>query len=238
MTDDDEKHARKRLRDDFQLYARECLRIRAKAAAGKAGAIKPLTLNRVQRHLHERIERQLKRTGKVRAIILKGRQQGCSTYVEARYYWKVTHSFGSRAFILTHEQAATDNVVEMGERCHHHCPDVVRPSTGAANAKELYFDGLESGYRVGTASTKATGRSSTIQYFHGSEVAFWPHADELFPELLEVKRQHDVAEGPGLARGNGIELMHLLAEAVAEVLLRIRLTYIEVVYKEEDEDNC
>ena len=88
----------------------------------------------------------------------------------------MTHSFGSRAFILTHEQAATDNLFEMVERFHHHCPDVVKPSTGAANAKELYFDGLESGYRVGTASTKATGRSSTIQFFHGSEVAFWPHA--------------------------------------------------------------
>ncbi len=113
MTDGEEKRARKRLRDDFQLYARECLRIRAKAAAGKAGAIKPLTLNRVQRHLHERIERQLKRTGKVRAIILKGRQQGCSTYVEARYYWKVTHSFGSRAFIVVRTDRDIWRAAEM-----------------------------------------------------------------------------------------------------------------------------
>ena len=125
MIDDDEKRICKRLRDDFQHYAAKCLKIRAKSAAGAAGAIKPLTLNRVQRHLHERIERQLKRTGKVRAIILKGRQQGCSTYVEARYYWKVTHSFGSRAFILTHEQAATDNLFGMVELFHAHCPDPV-----------------------------------------------------------------------------------------------------------------
>ena len=29
------------------------------------------------------------------------------------------------------------------------------PSTGSANAKELYFDKLDSGYTVGTAGSKA-----------------------------------------------------------------------------------
>ena len=52
MTDDD-KRIRKRLRDGLQHYSAKCLRIRT-----KAGAIEPLTLNRVQRHLHERLERQ------------------------------------------------------------------------------------------------------------------------------------------------------------------------------------
>ena len=51
------------------------------------------------------------------------------------------------------------------------------PVTGAANAKELSFPSLDSGYRVGTAGTKGVGRSGTVQYFHGSEVAFWPNAD-------------------------------------------------------------
>lgn len=195
--DGEERRARKRLRDDFPLYARKCLKIRAKGGAikadiAKAGAIRPFVLNRIQRHLHERIERQRKNTGKVRVLVLKGRQQGCSTYAEGRLYHKVTHSFGARAFILTHEQAATDNLFEMVERFHAHCPDHVRPSTGAANAKELYFDKLESGYRVGTASTRATGRSSTIQFFHGSEVAFWPHAEEHMAGIMQA-----VPDAPG-----------------------------------------
>ena len=63
---DDDKRIRKRLRDDLQHYAAKCLRIRT-----KAGSIEPLSLNRVQRHLHERLERQHKRTGKIRAIVLK-----------------------------------------------------------------------------------------------------------------------------------------------------------------------
>ncbi|MGI9504305.1 MAG: hypothetical protein ACR2RE_14755, partial [Geminicoccaceae bacterium] len=49
---------------------------------------------------------------------------------------------------------------------------------GKSNAKELVFDVLDSSYRASTAGSKGAGRSETIQLFHGSEVAFWPNADE------------------------------------------------------------
>lgn len=173
--------AKRRLASDFPFYAFNCLRIRP-----KDGEVKPLKLNSAQKLIHERIEAQLAQTGKVRAIILKGRQQGCSTYVEGRYYWKVSHRKGVRAFILTHEQDATDNLFEMAERYHEHCPPEHKPHTGASNAKELYFDRLDSGYKVGTAGTKAVGRSQTIQFFHGSEVAFWPHPEDHARGVLQA----------------------------------------------------
>ncbi|OWJ67482.1 hypothetical protein [Inquilinus limosus] len=169
---DRERGIRQRLKDDFAHYAAKCLRIRT-----KAGTVEPLNLNEPQQYLHKRLEEQLGRTGKVRAIILKGRQQGCSTYVGGRFYHQVTHSRGVRVFILTHEDAATANLFEMVTRYHEHMPALVKPSTGAANAKELTFDRLDSGYKIGTAGTKGAGRSSTIQRFHGSEVAFWPFAE-------------------------------------------------------------
>ncbi len=172
LMDDRKRRIRQRLKDDFEHFAIKCLKIRT-----KSGSIEPMNLNRAQKYLHHRLEKQLMEMGKVRALILKGRQQGCSTYVGARYYWKVTHSFGQRVFILTHEQDATDNLFDMANRYHEHCPPLVRPHTGAANAKELDFDILDSGYRVGTAGTKAVGRSQTLQYFHASEYAFWPNAD-------------------------------------------------------------
>ncbi|NNL47628.1 MAG: hypothetical protein HKO76_04615 [Acidimicrobiia bacterium] len=115
--------------------------------------------------------------GRVRALVLKGRQQGISTYVEGRLYWRVTTNKGVRAYILTHEREATTNLFDMVQRYHDHCPPLVKPISGKTNAKELLFDRLDSGYKVGTAGAKGTGRSSTIQYFHGSEVAFWPHAE-------------------------------------------------------------
>ena len=63
---------------------------------------------------------------------------------------------------------------------------VFRPSTGAANSKELVFNRLDSGYKVGTAGTKGTGRSATIQLFHGSEVGFWAHADSHIAGVLQA----------------------------------------------------
>ncbi len=171
----------KRLNSDFPAFAAECLKIRS-----KAGQIVPLILNRAQRHIHDRLEEQRKVTGKVRALILKGRQQGCSTYVGGRFYHRSISSHGVRVFILTHEDAATQNLFEMVERYHEHCPELVKPSTGASNAKELHFDRLDSGYKVGTAGTKGVGRSSTIQLFHGSEVGFWPHAEQHAAGILQA----------------------------------------------------
>jgi hypothetical protein len=167
------KQARRVLeaRGDFERYAAACLKI-----ADKDGNLMPLVLNDAQRLIHEKIEKQLAETGRVRALILKGRQMGSSTYVEGRFYWKVTGSFGKRAYILTHEDKATANLFNMTKRYNDHCPDALRPHTKHDNEKELYFDLLDCRYSVATAGAKATGRSATVQFFHGSEAAFWPGA--------------------------------------------------------------
>jgi hypothetical protein len=185
-----ERSIRQRLKDDFQHYGVKCLKIRPKDP--RAGN-KPLLLNRAQAYLHERLEDQRKATGKVRALVLKGRQQGISTYIGGRFYWRTTHGRGIRTFILTHEQDATDNLFTMVDRYHDNCPPLVKPETGASNAKELFFSALESGYAVGTAGTKAVGRSQTIQLFHGSEVAFWPNAATHFAGVVQA-----VPDLPGL----------------------------------------
>lgn len=176
-----ERAIREKLRADFRHYATKALKIRA-----KTGRIEPLKLNQAQLYLHDRLEAQRARNGKVRALVLKGRQQGISTYIGGRFYWRATHSKGVRVFILTHEQDATDNLFGMVDRYHEHCPQLLKPQTGAANAKELAFSGLESGYKVGTAGAKAVGRSQTVQLFHGSEVAFWPNAATHFAGVVQA----------------------------------------------------
>lgn len=173
MTPAEQLEFLRRMRDDFVQYAPVCLKIKT-----KAGTIVPLTLNKAQLYAHAMMEDQLKRTGKVRALILKARQQGFSTYVGGRFYHRASLNSGVGVFILTHEQAATDNLFNMVARYHEHTP--LRPATGAANAKELVFKKLDSGYSVATAGQKAVGRSKTIQLFHGSEVAFWPNAGDHF----------------------------------------------------------
>lgn len=194
-----ERKIRAELRDDFTFYARACLKIRA-----KSGQVVPFALNSAQRILHEAAETQLRETGKVRIIIVKGRQQGCSTYIAGRGYHKTTHRKGWRTYILTHEQDATDNLFDMVQRFHEHCPPLVRPKTDAANAKELDFGLLDSGYRVGTAGAKGKGRSSTIQFFHGSEVAYWPMAETHAAGVLQAIPYADDTEVWYESTGQGI----------------------------------
>ena len=176
-----ELEIRQRLKDDFPHYAEKALRIRT-----KSGGIVPFLLNSAQSFINNAFNEQKSETGRVRAILLKGRQQGCSTLVQGRFFWLVTHNKGMRAYILTHESDATNNLFEMAQRFHAHVPQLIRPKVGTANAKELNFPALDSGYKVGTAGTKGTGRSSTIQFFHGSEVAYWPNASDHAKGVLQT----------------------------------------------------
>jgi hypothetical protein len=172
LTPEQRRAALIRLGTDFEAFAHAILKIRPKSG----GAPVRFTLNTAQRYIHKCITTQEQSTGKVRAMILKGRQQGASTYTEGRFYWRITHRRGVKGYILTHEQKATDNLFGMVERYYNEAPPEYRPHLGASNAKELIFDVLDSRYEVATAGSKDTGRSGTAQYLHGSEVAFWQHA--------------------------------------------------------------
>ena len=168
-----ERSIRRRLRDDLLHYASKCLFIRT-----KEGQVARIVLNEPQLRLHEALERQKRETGKVRALVPKGRQMGVSTYVGARFFHQVTHGKGLRAFILTHRDQATGALFEMAKRYNDNLPQPVRPQVKASNANELTFGALDSGYKVGTAKAAGIGRAETIQLFHGSEVAFWQRAEE------------------------------------------------------------
>lgn len=172
---------RKLLASNYPLYAYNCLRIRT-----KSGAIEPFKINSAQSYLDKLANDQLKNTGKIRILVLKGRQQGVSTYIEGRFYWRTTHKRGRRAFILTHEAEATKNLFEMAKRYYDTCHPAFKPYLGRSSEKEMSFSHIDSGYRVGTAGNKNTGRSSTIQYFHGSEAAFWENASDIAKGALQA----------------------------------------------------
>jgi hypothetical protein len=166
------------LRGDLRQFATKCLKIRT-----KAGSFEPLILNRAQLAVDVLLERQLAEINMVRALILKGRQQGISTYIAARFYHKTSMHRGRNTYILTHEQRATDTLFGMVDRYQRSNP--LAPHVGTSNAKELEFDRLDSSYAVATAGAKAGGRSKALYYFHGSEVAFWANAGDHFAASVQ-----------------------------------------------------
>jgi len=172
---------RKKLKDNFTFFSSRILKILTKDKH-----VLPLILNSAQLILAEAMDAQFKRCGRNRILILKGRQQGISTYIAGRFYHDTIHNYGTNTFILSHDADATANLFGMVERFYAHTPKELKPSCGASNRRELYFDKLDSGYHVGTAGNKGVGRSRTVTNLHGSEVAFWENAEEHLAGIMQA----------------------------------------------------
>jgi len=166
---------------NFEKFSPKFLVVRSKSGQPKA-----FKFNRAQIYLHQRLQAQRDKTGRVRAVILKGRQAGCSTYIQARFFHQVITSRGKKAFILTHDKEATKNLFSMAQRFYENMEPGFIPTADTSNAKELYFREMDSGYAIGTAGNKAVGRSQTIQLFHGSELGFWQFAEEHSKGIMQA----------------------------------------------------
>jgi len=167
---------------DLEFYSAKLIKIQA-----KDGRIVPFVWNSAQKRFHARIERQRDQAGWVRAIALKARQLGVSTYVAGRYYHRTTTRLGQRSYILTHQDDATQHLFDIVKLMHDRMPVDYRHRLSTANANELEFASTNSGYRVGTAKNiKGKGRSLTLQNFHGSEVAFWDQARSHFAGAMSA----------------------------------------------------
>lgn len=157
----------------------------------KKGVV-PFKFNNAQNILHDKLEDQLKRTGRIRAIVLKGRQQGVSTYVGARFYQKTSRKKANNTFIMTHHSDATANLFQMTKRYHDNTDERLRTPTKTNSKTDLEFDGLDSNYKVATAGSKEIGRSYTVTNFHMSEYAFY-----LDPEAIKAGAMQAVPDMEG-----------------------------------------
>ena len=75
------RQRQEKFKSDFASFAEAEIKIITKDSA--LGFV-PFKFNAAQDLINNKLEQQLKETGKVRAIILKARQQGISTYCAAR----------------------------------------------------------------------------------------------------------------------------------------------------------
>jgi len=176
-----------RLKEELPLFAANCLKIRT-----KTGLVAPFIFNRAQMYIHGLLERQRANTGRIRALILKGRQQGCSEYVAARFYHQTIFNPGTTTFILSHESKTTGPLFDKVKRYQDHIPDPIAAEIDAANKNQMKFAGIDSEYTVGTAGNEDIGRGLTIKNLHCSEAAFYTRTEELESGLFQA-----VADMPG-----------------------------------------
>lgn len=123
----------------------------------------------------------------IRIIVLKARQLGISTLVEAFIFWLCYTRSQRKAVIIAHEQKASENLYSMFKRYHKNMPLELQHTTEHSNMKKLSFAKMESEVLVYTAGTgDNTGRSDTNQILHISELAFWDNAEVTLNALVKT----------------------------------------------------
>ena len=186
-----EKEKRVRLdsySQDFALFAEEQIKIITKDA--NQGFI-PFQLNECQRRITTALKQQIEETGKVRAIILKARQQGISTYCAGRVFWKSFFTPYARSVVMAHDSATSDALFAMSKNLIKNMEGELSPAELKSNAKEIIINSdampadATASYRLYTAGSPEAGRGTTPTIAHLSEVAFWQHDEKILAGLFQ-----------------------------------------------------
>lgn len=157
---------RKKFKRDFRQFAYRCLKIRT-----KVNGVVPFALNSVQQDLLDKFLTEMEMHGRARFIVLKARQMGLSTFIEALIYWWTIFHEGTKSLVLTHLDSATKELFEMTRRYHDHCPEQFKPAAHRDSTNELAFSSIDCAIKTATAGNKNVGHGSTIQCLHWSEVS-------------------------------------------------------------------
>lgn len=106
-------------------------------------------------------------------LILKGRQQGFTTLITAYQLACTIVNRNFQGFTLADVSDNSEEIFQKKAKFpYSQLPEALKPTEKFNNRKQFLFEKLNSSWTVDTA-TKNVGRSKTINFFHGSECAFW-----------------------------------------------------------------
>lgn len=142
----------------------------------KRQRIERLVPNRVQQHLIDHM------TG--RDLLLKARQFGVSTIIQGYLFCEALNKT-SRIGVMAHDDEATQKLRDMQQLFYDQLPQALQPGRAVNNATRAYYPHTKSMVYIGTAGNTTGGRAGTYSHFHGSEVAFWKHGDQLIAGVLQ-----------------------------------------------------
>ena len=151
--------------------------------ATKKQGVKNFLLNTEQKYVQEKIN-NIKKYKAVRVIILKSRQVGITTYLVARGFNYVIKKNSFKGSCVAHRESASNNIFNIMKRFWEFLPNYIKPKLKIKNNKEIYYPYLDNRFNFATAGGGEIGRSDTLHFFHGSEVAFWPNLENHLSGLL------------------------------------------------------
>lgn len=201
------------IKNDFYRYCKNNLKIK-----DKDSSIVPFVPNIPQQILINYTVECIRKGKPVKAIILKARQMGLSTAVEAIIYWRTSTNKNINSVIIGHEESSSKNLYTMFRRYYDNTNPLFKPSIRYNTRTDLSFErfddtgrqvGLGSTIKTATAGNKAAGRSDTINLLHASELGEWENGEELVASLLQTVPDKQYMKNPSMmflestAKGRG-----------------------------------
>lgn len=136
------------------------------------------------RLIYNRAQREYLANRTRRDLILKARQLGFSTAIQAEQFRLATTSTISAA-TLAHLDDSTQKLRRMSDRFWQFFPVEPKPKRKYANARLTTYTDFDSEIMIATAGSKNVGRAGTYTHVHGSEVAFWVDAESIMSGLMQ-----------------------------------------------------
>lgn len=139
-------------------------------------------MNHAQLDFIARCEQQLATRGQIRACVLKARQIGLSTIIEAIAFVLSMMFDNFNSMVVSHEDKSAGAILGMTKRYwstyiwkrHHEEKFNGQKHLAWTNGSDI---------DIATAKNVDAGRSRTLQFLHASEVGFWPNAETLMTGL-------------------------------------------------------
>lgn len=149
----------------------------------KEGEVRPLILNKAQKYLISIIKKLWFENKIIRLWILKARQLGISTLIEAVIYSITSQNSNIDALIVADDKDDSTHIFEMSKLYQEKCPLHLKTETRRSNEKKLEFEDTHSQILIDTAENKNAGRNFTFRLVHLSNYAFFPYPKELMNGL-------------------------------------------------------
>jgi len=142
----------------------------------KQRRIEKLKPNRIQRHLLDNL------TG--RDLVLKSRQVGASTVIEADNFCAALNGT-ERIAVIAHDDDTTQKMRDMQQLFFDELADHLKPERTRNSATRAYYPRTKSQVYIATAGNRTAGRGGTYSRIHGSEVAFWSNAAQIVAGMMQ-----------------------------------------------------
>lgn len=140
-------------------------------------------MNHAQYRIVDEVNRALNERRRCRFVVLKARQIGVSTVVEALMFSLAMILNRMGGLVISHEADSAGWLLKMTNHYWETWKFKDLYSIRHNSVRHMSWDDNGSSIRIATAKNVGAGRSTTIQFLHGSEVAFWDDAVTLMTAL-------------------------------------------------------